>query len=90
MTVGKKKDNVRLCAKEVEVESYECLKLLGVDIDSRLNFTEHISSICKKSSQKVSVIIRLYNLIPTNAKLQLYKAVVLPHLTYCHMIWHFC
>ena len=33
--------------------------------------------------------MRLHNLIPTNATLQLYKAVV-PHLTYCHKIWHFC
>ena len=25
-----------------------------------------------------------------SAELQLYKVAVLPHLTYCHMIWHFC
>ena len=30
-------------------------------------------------------------LIPTHAKLQLYKAAILPHLTYCSTtIWHFC
>ena len=27
------------------------LKLLGVTIDSRLNFSEHINSVCKKASQ---------------------------------------
>ena len=32
----------------------------------------------------------LKNLIPTEAKLQLYKAAILPHLTYCHLTWHFC
>ena len=34
--------------------------------------------------------MRLRNLIPTQTKLQLYKAAVLPYLTYCHLIWHFC
>ena len=34
--------------------------------------------------------MRLKNLIPTEAKLQLYKAAILPHLTYCHLTWHFC
>ena len=33
---------------------------------------------------------RLRNLIPTTAKLQLYKAAVLPYLTYCSTAWHFC
>ena len=73
-----------------EVRSTECLKLLGVCIDNNLRFDEHISSISKKSAQRVGVLMRLRNLIPTQTKLQLYKAAVLPYLTYCHLIWHFC
>ena len=46
-----------------------------------MNFNDHISTVCKKASQRVGVIMRLRNLIPTAAKLQLYKAVILPHLT---------
>ena len=75
-----------------EVRSTECLKLLGVCIDNNLRFDEHISSISKKSAQRVGVLMRLRNLIPTQTKLQLCKAAVLPYLTYCHrsLIWHFC
>ena len=36
------------------------------------------------------MLIRLRSLIPTEAKLQLFKAAILPYLTYCHLIWHFC
>ena len=36
------------------------------------------------------MLIRLRNLIPTDAKLQLFKAAILPYLAYCHLIWHFC
>ena len=33
--------------------------------------------------------MRLRNLIPCNTKLSLYKSLILPHLTYCHLVWHF-
>ena len=35
------------------------------------------------------VLLRLCNLIPWSAKLQLYKCNILPHLTYCDIVWHF-
>ena len=34
--------------------------------------------------------MRPRNLIPCNAQLSLYKSSILPHLTYCHLVWHFC
>ena len=36
------------------------------------------------------IFMRLRNLIPTNATLMLFKTAILPHLTYCHLVWHFC
>ena len=73
-----------------EIELTEKLNLLGVAIDSKLNFNHHINNVCKKASQRIGVLMRLKNLTPTEAKLQLYKAPILPHLTYCHLTWHFC
>ena len=72
-----------------KIESTEKLNLLGVTIDSKLNFNHHIN-MCKKASQRTGVLMRLKNLIPTEAKLQLHtgKAATLPHLTYCHLTWH--
>jgi len=72
------------------IESTEKLNLLEVTIDSKLNFSHHINNVCKKASQRIRVLMRLKNLIPREAKLQLYKAAILPHLTYCHLTWYFC
>ena len=66
------------------------LELLGVIIDNKLRFDQHIHTVCKKSSQRVGALMRLRNLIPTSTKMTLFKAVILPHLTYCHHVWHFC
>ena len=35
-------------------------------------------------------MMRLCNLIPTAAKLQLYKAAILPHMIYCSTVCHYC
>ena len=35
-------------------------------------------------------MMRLKKLIPTNAKLTLYKSAILPYLTYRHLTWHLC
>ena len=79
-----------LCANNEEIKNVENLRLLAVTIDSKFNFTDHISTICKKASQRIGVLMRLRNLIPTKAKLILFKSAVLPYLTYCHLVWHFC
>ena len=34
--------------------------------------------------------MRLRNLIPCQAKLILYKTAIMPHLTYCHLVWNSC
>ena len=73
-----------------EIMKTEQIKPLGVNIDENRNFTQHISVICIKASQKVEVFMRLRNLIPCQAKLILYKTAIMPHLTYCHLVWNFC
>ena len=83
-------NNINLDINEVNIEQLKSIKLFGVFLDSELNFNEHISSVCRKASQQIGVLRRLRKIIPTHSKLQLYKAVILPHLTYCSTIGHFC
>ena len=59
-------------------------------MDDQLGYNEYISKICKRSSEKVGEILRLRNLIPSRAKLELYKSSILAQLTYCHRVWDFC
>jgi hypothetical protein len=84
MLISKKKDlNMNIDIQGNTVTPYKSIKLLGENIDCQLIFRDHISEVCKKSSQRVGqVIMRLRNMIPTAAKLQLYKAAILPYVTY--------
>ena len=68
----------------------DAYKLLSVIIDKDLNFSQHISEVCITTSKMIGVLQRLKHLIPMNAKLRIYKTAVLPHLTYCSLVSHFC
>ena len=68
------------------IESTADISPLGVNIDEHLVFSKHISELRIKASQRVGVLSRLRNLIPTEAKLLLYKSSILPYLTYCHLM----
>ena len=79
-------DNQDVSVDGHAIERMGEIKLLGVQIDEKLNFTSHISELCTKASQKVGVIVQLRDLLPCHAKLSLYKSSILPYLTYCHLV----
>ena len=88
-----KKSNIKIkvmADENNEAEQTRCLKLLGVEVDDELTFGTHISNLCKRVSQRIGVLSRFRNMIPTNAKLTIYTSAILPHLRYCSTVWHFC
>ena len=63
------KDQASLTINAHVIESTADISLLGVNIDEHLVFSKHIGGLCIKASQRVGVLPRLRNLIPTEAKL---------------------
>ena len=69
------------------VEENEHVKYLGVFIDKSLKFTKHISYICGIISRNIGIIARTRYYIDKKTAHLLYNCLVLPHLSYCCMIW---
>ena len=59
------------------------LNILGVRIDDKLSFKDHLSTVLRKVYAKVGALRRLRKLVPADISLMLYKAYILPHLEYC-------
>ena len=87
---GRRNVDLDICGEKVEQS--QSIKILGVNLDENLNFRDHIGSVCKKVGGMIGILRRIIpvNLIPLNAKLLLYKSAITPHLTYCHLVSHFC
>ena len=76
---------IRIC-EHIISNSY-CEKLLGVKIDTQLNFNNHLETIIKKASHKVHVLARitLYMRVPKRGLLV--NAFFKSHFSYCPFIW---
>ena len=72
------------------IELSPSAKFLGVTLDSKLNFNEHIDKITKKATSSLMQCRRAvgptWGLTPKTCK-WMYKTVIRPILSYCVSIW---
>ena len=64
-----------------------CVKFLGVYIDSKLTWSDHICNISSQISKVVGILGRLKYVLPRNALRIIYLTLIYPHLNYCCAIW---
>ena len=64
-------------------------KLLGVKFDSNLSFEGHVTSLCKKASQKLHALARISHYMDLNKRRNLMKAFITSQFSYCPLIWMF-
>ena len=84
-------NNVSLKLNDVVLKPVDSVKLLGVMIDSKLNFNEHVLSLCKKASRNLKILLRLSKRISDERnKYCLLESFILSCFTYCPVVWHFC
>ena len=62
-------------------------KHLGLILDRKLNFEEHLSKVFSKINKTIGVIRKLYNVLPRSALLTIYKSFIRPHLDYGDIIY---
>ena len=51
--------NCCLTINNAEIKSKELVTLLGIEIDNKLNFEKHVSTICKKANNLLNAISRI-------------------------------
>ena len=62
-------------------------EFLGVIIDSKLTWKQHISHISGKIARSTGMIIKAKYYLNKNALLTLYYSFVYPYFTYCNHVW---
>ena len=44
------------------IKNFSGVKMLGINFDCKLKFTNHIDKICKKASRKLNALARLHHI----------------------------
>ena len=64
--------------------------ILGLTIDKKLSFDNHVKWICRKASQKTCALSRISNYLDSKQKETLFKRMIRSQFSYCPPIWMFC
>ena len=92
IAVGKHTHSENICFNLGDniVKCEDSVKLLGVTIDFKLDFDEHISNVCKKASRQLNVFKRIGGHLCKLGKLNVYYSFIMSNFNYCLLTGHFC
>ena len=76
---------IRINKQAISQKDY--VKHLGVLIDSRLTFQQHISSIKKKVSRTISIMYKLRHFVNKKVLFSIYYSLIYPFLIYAIPVW---
>ena len=69
------------------VEKVKTQKHLGLKLDERLNFAEHLKGKFAIVNKGIGMLKKLSNYLPRHSLVTLYKAFIWPHLDYADIIY---
>ena len=71
----------------VSTERVNCSKFLGVIIDSKLWWKNHIDYTCNKLSKCVGISCKAMKQLPKPSLINLYYSFAYPYMIYCNHVW---
>ena len=83
------KDDVSINLGEENITSTKSVELLGIHIDNKLNFNEHVMTLCKKCNQKLHAFARISKYLTKDKLRILMNTFVKSQFNYCPLIWMF-
>ena len=84
---GRKEHTIVVKVGNSEIKEEPCVKLLGIYIDNKLNFDQHISKIVKKANSKIAVIKRSFRFLTQFKKKLLLNSFVQSQFSFAPLVW---
>ena len=90
LSSDKKDKKFQLNINNSTISSEDSVTLLGIEIDNKLNFKNHVSTICKKANRQRNAIGRIQNYVGKKEKETIINTFVYSNFMYSPLAWHFC
>ena len=72
-----------------EIESEDLVTLLGVTIDYKLSFENHIQELCQRTSAQLNALKRPGYFMEPKIRKTMIQSFILAHFNYCPLVWYF-
>ena len=84
-----KNKNISMHIGPFEIKNTNCEKLLGIKVDSRLNFDEHLDGTIKKASRKINALSRITPFMNMSKRRIIMNSFFSSQFNYCPLVWMF-
>ena len=82
-----KKNYARVSIEGNEISQVCHVTFLGIIIDEKLNWKQHIDFIHKKTAKSLGIISKLRHFVDKSCLLTLYYSLIYPYLIYGNIVW---
>ena len=72
-----KVNDLNIIVENTNLESTSSIKVLGVNIDSKLNFNDHVCDMCTKAGRQLNVLQRLKSSLDYDSRMVIYKSFII-------------
>lgn len=76
-----------ICFQRIPLEIVPSIKTLGVMINQKLSWDDHVTYLATKLSQIIGTVYRKREVIPPNVMILIYQSLFYSRLNYCHLVW---
>ena len=89
MTLGNGNNLCNFSYDDIIIKNSLSEKILGLTIESNLNFSDHIYNMCKIANQKLNALCRVSANMNSDKCILLIHFFIKSHFSYCPLIWMF-
>ena len=79
--------DINLHINSISIVRVEFTKFLGVYIDAKVTWKNHIEIIASKIAKGLGILNKVKLVLPQNVLLMLYNSLIYPYLNYCAIVW---
>ena len=90
MTLGTPNTLPSFKSKNITIKDSVSKKLLGVIIDNKLDFTEHIIALCKKANLKLHPLNKISRFLSPEQQVLIINAYIKSLFNFCPLVCMFC
>jgi hypothetical protein len=87
--IASSSEKISLTLANTCINSNDSVKLLGVEVDSKLTFKNHISIMCRKANNKLHALARVAHHMDIRKRRLLFNAFFQSQFSYCPLTWMF-
>lgn len=74
---------------EAKIYASNSITILGLELDTNLNFNKCVETICSKVSKQINALVRIRNDLDHDSRKAIYNSYVASNINYCCTVWMF-